>query len=216
MTRRTAPFLLLLLAATLGSACSHFEKLPPPLVRRVAVLDFRIAKGHGEDPLEQRSYWFGANTRFTNMRDGAIFADALAEVLSNFDYLSQQSRADVRYYMKGKRRLLMAKFEGLENDEYERLLRDVSPLDYGIELGVDQVITGRIVDAYMTENHTIHTWRSFVKVEVDVWDMSAGEVVWSRVFERKKRFTSKADLMRLVARDVAETLDRDFYRATSP
>lgn len=202
---------LCLIVCALG-ACTQFEKSPPPLTRRVAVFDFRIASHLGNQPAEYRSYWFGAHTVFENRRDGAIFADELAEALTSLDYLSQHSRADVRYYMKTKVRTLMKEFPNLESEEYYRLLDEVSPLDFALELGVDEAIVGRIVEGYMSEHHTLHTWHSYLEVEVDVWDVSAGEVVWTRRFKRKKHFTSKPGLMEIVARDVARALDEDYYR----
>jgi len=203
----------MLAALFAGSACSRFEAAPQPLTRRVAVLDFRVPSDHGQETARYRSYWLGAHTHFQNRRDGVVFADALASRLATLPYVLLHSRADVRYYMQSKRRLLMDRFKNLERSEYDRLLDEVSPLDYGIELGVDLVVTGRIIEAYMSEHHTIHTWYSYVKAEVDVWDISAGQVVWNRVFERKKYFNSKPELMERVSDDIVRALDRNFFRA---
>jgi hypothetical protein len=207
-----ATAVLVLCATTLFSvACSEMRPAPP-LNRRVVVLDFTAPTSITDTDLQIRGWWFGARTIFQNPEAGVIFGDALSRQLLSLDFVEQHSRADLKYYMARKLRRLMDTFAGLTDDEYDGMLAEVSPLDFGEELGVDQVITGRIVEAYASHNRTIHIWHSYAKVEVDIWDMATGQVVWSQVFDAKKRFSSESALLEKLAARVVEELDANYYQ----
>jgi hypothetical protein len=198
--------------ALCASACSRIEPLPPQ-TRRTAVLDFDVPSDVAETPLHVRGWWFGARTIFQNPRSGEMFADALARQLHGLNYVDQVPRTDVKYYLTKKRQLLMDKFEALDDAQYEKMISEVSPVDFGEELGAECVLTGRILRAFTSEHRTIHTWKSYVEVEVDVWDIASGQVTWTRRFEGSRRFFSISEVMKRLAKEVASELDRTYFQA---
>ncbi|HUT23832.1 MAG TPA: hypothetical protein VM492_05775 [Sumerlaeia bacterium] len=202
---------LLIGAAGILTACSGLKPVPP-LTRRVAVLDFKVPGNVAENSLQVKGWWFGARTVFQNPRAGAIFGDVLSNRLADLEYIEQHSRSDLKYYMARKRGLLGDKFKGFSDEQYNEMLLGVSPVDYGAELGVDYVIAGRIIEAYTSHHRTIHTWYSYASVEVDLWDMATGQVVWTRIFSKKKRFFSQKEAMDRLAPKVVRALDKTYFQ----
>ena len=185
----------------------------PPLPRRVAVLDFKVARDIAETHTQVKGWWLGARTVDQNPNAGKLFADALARHLLSLEYLEQHSRSDLRYYMTNKLKRLRASFadRGLTDLDFTRMLTEVSPVDYGEDLGVEQIITGRVIEAYTSTHHTIFTWHSFVRVEVDLWDVATGQIVWTEVFSGKKHFFSQLEVMDRLAPKVVEALNSNYY-----
>lgn len=211
--RITLPLpLLLLFLALLAAGCASL-KPAPPLTRRVAVLDFRAPEDYEAAPTVNRGWWFGARTLMRNPQMGALFADDLGRSLTSLEYVEQHSRTDVRIYMASKRRLLTSRFKDRTDQDYSRMLAEVSPVDYGEELGVDQILTGRVVEAYTSKGHVFDTWHSYVKVELDLWDMRAGQEVWTTTFSRNRWFTSDVTTAEELADQVARALDRHYRSA---
>lgn len=209
LPHRSLAWLLILLPALLAAGCASL-KPAPPLTRRVAVLDFRTPDDYKTEPTIVRGWWFGARTLMRNPHMGDLFADDLGRSLTSLEYVEQHSRADVRFYMSSKRRLLTDRFKGRTDQDYSRMLADVAAVDYGEELGVDQILTGRIVEAYTSKSHLLSTWHSYIKVEVDLWDIRAGQVVWSSVFSRNRSFTSDVGTAEELAGQVIRALDRHY------
>lgn len=217
---RTSRALISILAAMLALvilipalSCSRMKPVPP-LSRRVVVLDFRVPETNVNNPVEVKGWWLGARTVYQNHRDGAIFADILARQLTDpkYQYLEQQSRTDLKFYMGQKRKMLKDKFKDMKPAELERALAEVPPIDYGAELNVDQVITGQILESYTLEHRTVHNWYSKVRLRVDVYDMATGKVVWSREFSSRRQFLANIDCMEDIAVQAARALDKDFYQ----
>lgn len=210
-------FRLLLCALAAGSvliassACSRTKSLPP-LTRRIAVLDFKVPPEMVKKPRQIEGWWLGAETINQNPWAGSIFADTLARELLRLNYLQQQSRNDLKYYMGEKRQRLADKFDKLEPAEYDRMLQEVAPVDYGAELGVDQVISGEILEAYTSQHRTFKNWSSTVKVRVDLHDVASGKVVWSRVFSEKDHFVHPLDVMEKIAPRVVKAMDIQYFR----
>ena len=193
------------------TSCSRLERMPP-LTRRIVVLDFKVPALMATNPRQVKGWWFGSRTIRQNREAGSIFADVLARQLLQLKYVEQHSRMDLKYYLGQKRKLLTDKFKGLKTEDYDNMLSEVSPVDYGAELGVDQVLTGKIVEAYTWQHNTIHAWSSYVKVQVDLYDMATGKVVWSRVFAGKRRFLAQLDVMEDIAAKVVRSLDKTYYK----
>lgn len=194
-----------------SSACSRTKSLPP-LTRRIAVLDFKVPPEMAKKPRQVEGWWLGAETINQNPWSGSIFADTLARDLLRLNYLQQQSRNDLKYYMGEKRQRLMNKFEKLEPAEYDRMLLEVAPVDYGAELGVEQVVSGEILEAYTSQHRTFKNWSSTVKVRVDLHDVASGKVVWSRVFSEKDHFVHPLDVMEKIAPRVTRAMDHQYFR----
>ncbi|MBN1866294.1 hypothetical protein JW916_03280 [Candidatus Sumerlaeota bacterium] len=206
---------VLVALAALASGCSRLETAAP-LTRRVVVMDFRIPRSVAEKEFQIKGWWFGAHTIFQNPRAGEVFADALALQLHRLEYLEQHSRTDLKFYMEGNRQRLQDRFKGRPDGDYDRMLSEISPVDYGLDLGVDQVITGRLIECFTSQHRTIQTWYSQVKVEVQVWDMKSARAVWNRTFFERSRFASQSIAMQRVAGRIVKALDRKFYRAVKP
>jgi hypothetical protein len=202
-------------AAMIASACSRLETAAP-LTRGAVVMDFRVPRSIAEKEFQVKGWWLGAHTVFQNAGAGKVFADVLALQLHHLDYVEQHSREDVKFYMAGKRLLLEKKFKNRTDEEYARMLSEVSPVDYGLDLGVDQVVTGRLIECFTSEHRTIHTWYSQIKVQVEVWDMKSARVVWTRTFFDRSHFASQSIAMQKVAVRIVKALDRDFYRKAKP
>jgi hypothetical protein len=199
------------LMAFLLSGCATLKEAPP-LARRVVVLDFTVPEDMRQHPNQVRGWWLRSRTIVQSPNAGTEFADVLARHLTGLRYLEQHSRADLAITMSEKRKNLMDKFKDFSDADYSRMLEKISPVDYGEELGVEQVITGKIIESYTSENRIFLFWRSRLKVQVDVWDMATGKVAWSRTFSGSKWFYSRPYVMNHLAPEIIEALDRDFYQ----
>ncbi len=200
-----------LLAVVLLSGCATMKEVPP-LARRVVVLNFTIPEDMRQNPKQIRGWWLRSRTILQSPNAGAEFADVLARYLTGLRYLEQHSRADLEMDMSKKRKSLMDNFKGFSDMEYSKMIEKISPVDYGEELGVEQVITGKIVESYTSENRIFLFWNSHVQVQVDVWDMTTGKVAWSRTFSGSKCFYSRSEVMNRLAPEIVEALDRDYYQ----
>ncbi len=205
----------LLATASLLASCSRSAMEPiPPLPRRVAVLDFKVSPDIAKTHSQIRGWWLGARTIDQNPNVGRLFADALARRLAKLDYIEQRSRSDLKYYMASKLKRLRSSFLdlGLTDADFKKMLDEVSPVDYGEDLGVEQVLTGRVIEAYTSTHRTFRTWHSFVRVEVDVWGVTTGQIVWTEVFSEKKRFYSQSEVMDRLAPKIVKALDKNYYQ----
>lgn len=207
------PIALGIALSCLASCARTTMEAVPPLPRRVAVLDFKVSDDIAQTHSQVKGWWLGARTVDQNPRAGGLFADALARHLSSLGYIEQHSRSDLKYYMANKLKRLKRNFLnlGLTDADFKRMLDEVSPVDYGEDLGVEQVLTGRVIEAYTSMHNTIRVWHSFVKVEVDLWDVSTGQIVWTETFSGKKRFYSQSEVMDRVAPKVVQALNAAYY-----
>ncbi|HPS03184.1 MAG TPA: hypothetical protein PLA90_16710, partial [Candidatus Sumerlaeota bacterium] len=201
----------LLTVVLLSAGCATMKEVPP-LARRVVVLNFTIPEDMRQNPKQIRGWWLHSRTILQSPNAGSEFADALARHLTSLRYLEQNSRADLDIYLSSKRKSLMDNFKGFPDTEYSKMLEKVSPVDYGEELGVEQVITGHILESYTSENRLFLFWSSHMKVRVDVWDMTTGKVTWTRTFSGSKWFYSRLEVMNRLAPEIVKALDRDYYQ----
>jgi hypothetical protein len=166
----------------------------------------------GNPPKEKRGWWFGARDVHRNPRMGTMFTDILAQDLGPLKYLEVYPRLAVNTYFARKRELLKKGFPGHTDAEYDAMLRNAQPADYGAELGVDEVLTGWIVDAYTSYQRTFGSWHSYVRVRLALWDVKTRREVWSGVFKSKRIFLSQESTVREMAPLVVQALEKDYYR----
>ena len=195
---------LLLGCAQLGPA--------PRTVRKVAVLDLETPANFGNPPNEIKGWWFGSRNLFRNPRAGAMLADILTLELATLKYVEPYPRLAANAYFAKKRKLLKEGFPGRTEAEYDLMLRKAPPADYGAELGVDEVLTGGIVDAYTSYHRTFGSWHGYVEARLELWDVKTRRVMWNGVFKSRKIFLSQESTMREMAPDVVEALEKDYYR----
>jgi hypothetical protein len=184
----------------------------PQTVRKVAVLDLETPANFGNPPNEIKGWWFGSHNLFRNPRAGAMFADTLAQTLLTLKYVETYPRLAGNAYFAKKRKLLKERFPGRTDAEYDLMLRKAPPADYGAELGVDEVLAGGIVDAYMSYHRTFASWHSYVEVRLELWDVKTRRVLWNGVFKSRRIYLSQESTMREMAPDVVEALEKDYYR----
>ena len=211
--RGLSPRLPLFLVLVVVLLCGCAQMGPPPqTIRKIAALDLETPPKFGNPPKEKRGWWFGARDVYRNPRIGTMFADILAQELGTLKYLEAYPRPGVNAYFATKRALLKKGFPGHTDAEYDVMLRKMRPADYGVELGVDEVLTGSIVDAYTSYHRTLSTWHSYVEVRLELWDVKTRREVWSEVFKSKRICLSQESTVREMAPLVTQALEKDHYR----
>lgn len=203
---------LFLLLPVWLSACARLGP-PPPETIEVAILDFSTPPELGREPLKVKGWWFGTRTIHENRRAGIMFANALANALRRLDYIAPRPRTELKTYFLEKRKMLTSRFPGFSQQEYDEMLGKMTPLDYGVDLGVDQVISGEILECNTVFYYVSFLWSSRVRVRVDLWDVRSQERKWSRVFYKKKTCLSQTGTMLLLTRHIAAELEKTYYRA---
>ncbi|MFW5870815.1 MAG: hypothetical protein ACOCVL_04010, partial [Candidatus Sumerlaeota bacterium] len=164
--------LLFLGACSQGRSTYQPPDVPTPKVTHdLAVLDFYVPPEYASEPTIVEGWWFGAETVYRNANAGKMLADYTAAQVKKIPGVDLYSRDKIAVYLLGKRQILVENFPGLLDAEYSEMLTKVSPLDYGRDLAVDHVLTGRVLRSETRRNNTIETWRSIVEVEVELWDV---------------------------------------------
>ncbi|MFW6303772.1 MAG: hypothetical protein ACOC2L_04050, partial [Candidatus Sumerlaeota bacterium] len=174
-----------------GSTYQPADVSEPEVTHDLAVLHFHVPPEYVTEPTITEGWWFGAETVYRNANAGKMLADYVAAQVKKIPGVDLHSRDKIAVYLLGKRQLLVENFPNLRDAEYSEMLTKASPLDYGRELAVDHVLTGRVLRSETRRNNTIETWHSTVEVEVELWDVKSGKMLWSRIFERKDRFASQ-------------------------
>jgi hypothetical protein len=211
VSRISRTVLSALVAASLLLGCTQLGPAPRT-VRKVAVLDLETPVNFGNPPNEIKGWWLGSHNLFRNPRAGAMLADILTLELATLKYVEPYPRLAANAYFAKKRRLLKEGFPGRTDAEYDLMLRKAQPADYGAELGVDEVLTGGIVDAYTSYHRTFGSWHSYVGVRLELWDVKTRRVMWNGVFKSRKICLSQELTMREMAPEVVEALEKDYYR----
>ena len=211
VSRISRTVLSALVAASLLLGCTQLGPAPRT-VRKVAVLDLETPANFGNPPNEIKGWWLGSHNLFRNPRAGAMLADILTLELATLKYVEPYPRLAANAYFAKKRRLLKEGFPGRTDAEYDLMLRKAQPADYGAELGVDEVLTGGIVDAYTSYHRTFGSWHSYVGVRLELWDVKTRRVMWNGVFKSRKICLSQELTMREMAPDAVEALEKDYYR----
>ncbi|MBI3735193.1 hypothetical protein HY256_01615 [Candidatus Sumerlaeota bacterium] len=179
---------------------------------KLLIMDFDMPKGMKENVKDVRGWWLGADTIRQNPRAGAMFADLLTHEIAGFKFINLFSRVDLKYYFARKRQALKEAYDYLDDDELDDRMALVPKLDYARELNADIMLSGRIIENYLSENRTFHWWKSIVEVECELTDVLSGEVKWKKKYRLKRRFASQYTPQREIARRAAEDLKREYFR----
>ena len=230
---------LLLAILAIGCAVAPVEPPVPPPSFRLVVLDFRVPETWrdplmlGQSSKELQGWWFGSRKLWHNPGWGRVAGDTFSLELNHLPFVNLVSRVDIKYYMAEKNeqihRVLDERRRKLEestdpNDrqeaerirqmseaDYERMLERLSPREIGRELNADRVLVGRIHDAYLAHNRTIHWYWSYMDLEVDLVDVGTGRVVWHRRAPFKKSFASASALLEAAAREMVEWMKIEYF-----
>lgn len=162
-------FSLLTLTLTLA-ACSRVLYTPPRPVR-IAIMPFDAPQTITEMPRDIRGWWFGSHDVRQSRNVGAWTAESLARALQPLDFVSVIPPYDMRRYLLDQRRRLMQAHPDLSESQIATLLREVPLADYGRDLEVDKIITGRVLESRQANNRTLELWRSTVGFQIQVWDV---------------------------------------------
>jgi len=235
----TGATLLIAIALALGCASAPVQPPPPPPSIRLAVLDFSIPDQWRDPEAPDRinkdlqGWWFGSRDVWRNPGMGRVAADIFSSQLNRLPFITTVSRVDIKYYMADKRehirRLLDERRRKLEKStdprdraeaerirnmteaDYERELERLPPRDVGRALKADRVLVGRIHDAYLGHNRTIHWYWSYVDLELNLVDVDTGRVVWHKRAQFKKNFASVALLFEIAARRMIEMMEYEYF-----
>ena len=210
--RRLLVWCVCLLGVVAGvSGCARRE---PSRVVRVAVLDGAVT--YEVDPqgeVSDRGWWFSARDRYQSPNAGVQMGEALARELGRVPGVDVYSREDLAIYMAQKERLLKRNFPDLTSYERKQLLAKQDPLDYGRSLNVDYVVTTDIERARTIVNRTFSWWYSQLEATVQVWDVSTGQMVWTKGWEDADNFDSQLALIEECARETRREIERrDVFR----
>jgi hypothetical protein len=164
------PFGLLLALASLAAACGHVTYTPPRPVR-IAVMPFDAPESITQQPFDIRGWWFGSHDVRQSRNVSAWTAESLARELQALDCVEVIPPYDMRRYLLEQQRTLMQAHPDLSREQVLTLLREVPLADYGRDLEVDKIITGRVVESRLSHNRTIDVWNSAVDFKVQIWDV---------------------------------------------
>lgn len=201
--------------ALLAGGCQ--TRLPNEQIPKMKwlVAPFKQPPSMSETPRAIQGWWFGAKTIRENPRGGIMLAEITTRRLAELDYLNLISVIDLRYYFANKRQLLKDKlgdtYPGLDDKQIEQLVSKVPAIEYGKDLGVDKVLSGRILRQYMGENRTVHWWWSVLDVECQVSDVSTGKVEWTHHYVLRKQFASENYLQEELADRIVEDLRAQYF-----
>lgn len=241
-TVRAALWLCALSAIAVSCAAPPIKPLPPAPSFRLAVLDFAVPS-EWRDPVmpdklkkERKGWWFGSRDIWRNPGYGRAAADALAREMNQLPFVHMVSRADVAYYMGAKLKLIREtldeqrrkleksdnlkdwqeaeRIRALTDADYDRLVETLPPREIGRELKVDRVLVGRVHEAYLAHNRTIHWYWSRVDIEAQLIDVESGKALWSRRAPFSGNIASPSLLLENAAKWMVEAMKNEcFYAA---
>jgi hypothetical protein len=206
--------------ALLGAGCGRPKPYVPTLQapRRVAVLDLAESQTVRTVPLKTESWWFFAYDLYRDENFGNVVADELAEALEEFPYLDLYSRLELKYYFAARREVLEGAFKKLgeyTDAQYEEMIDRIDLVKIGRDLGVDYVIAGRVEDACLARNRTIHWTWSFAEVVIEVHDTRTGKPIYRKTLRDRRVLATPNRLVRDAIQDILPELDEVFRRAQS-
>lgn len=234
------------LAGLLGGCRSaepiDIRPLPPSI--RLAVLDFSVPRSWhetenpGELKKEMRGWWFGSRDIWHNPGLGRMAADVYSHELNKEPFINVVSRVDIKYYMARKREQLRrlreqqsrdleatgnpedlkaaARIRQMTDAEYTMELQNLPPREIGRELKADRVLVGRIRDSYLAHNRTINWYWTYVDLELDLYDVDSGNVVWHKRWQTKKSFASALYVLEDSAAQVIDMMKNEYFYPPAP
>ncbi|MCC6545545.1 hypothetical protein IT570_00130 [Candidatus Sumerlaeota bacterium] len=206
-TFRGLSLLLVLAVALAFTGCASTK--PPIRSVRVAVLDGRT---NFEVPqkaeIQDVGWWFGARDRYLSPNLGVILAEALSTQLAKVKGVEVHPREDLQIYMAQKERVLKRNYPQLDSAARKKLLLQQDPIDYGKSLNADYVITSDIIVAKTVTNRTFSFWYSTIDVIVQVYDVSTGELIWTRPWSDTDILRSQMAIAQECAKDTTRRIKR--------
>lgn len=196
---------LLLCSLSLTSCASR----PPLRQVRIAVLDGRTDYAvNGTSEIQDVGWWFSARDRYLSTNVGTLLGEALSKEFAKIKGVEVYSREDLQIYMAQKERALKRNYPQLSSNERKALLLQQDPIDYGRSLNVDYVLTSDVIEAKTITNRTFVWWYSHVDVIVQLYDVSKGELVWTRPWADTDNLDSQFALVQECARETARKAKR--------
>jgi hypothetical protein len=195
---------------TTGCATRFPEDRVPKM--KILVMDFEVPPGIKENPSAVRGWWLGARNVRQNPRAGTMFAERLRAYLVAYPWVSIFYKPELSRYFARKEQRLKEAYDYLDDAEIDELMAQVPQLDYARELGADKLLTGRVVENYLSENRTIHTWSSRSHIEVQMIDVLTGHIEWQKEYKERRRFASQFTVQDEIAQQVVEDLKEEYFR----
>lgn len=203
--------LLAILACCLLAGCANNRPAAreiPRDVREIAVLDFLPLLGEERPAQKREGWWFGEENVLRNPNIGMTVADSLSSRLDLLPMVDTMGRVALADYLEQKREQLRAAFPSKSAGEYDAMLRAIPPVDYGLELGLDQIVSGEILEAYTSYSPFWRSWKSVVRVRVVLWDVATGRIFFQEEFNETGHYASQVSLLRAMSDQVAQALRR--------
>lgn len=198
----------LILIVVLVAGCHRQRELHQlPKAIRIAVLDFSVPEVFNT-PKEIRGWWFGAHDIYRNPHAGEDFADALSRRLRQFAFVNVYPRGDLKMYMAMQNNRVMRAYPQLSKTEIDELLEQIAPWEWGRDMGVDKVITGRLLVGRTVHNRTIHWWYSTVEARIQLIDTESGTIDWETAMRCTKQLASQQRTQEQLADRVARKLKK--------
>jgi hypothetical protein len=227
--------------ATLLAGCGTppVEVRPPPPSIRIAVLDFAVPSEwrnpQAPDKIakEREGWWFGSRDVWQNPGLGRVAGDVFSHQLSQLPFVTVVSRVDIKYYMADKRSALKQlrdrqrreleesgspedlrkaqAIAAMTEADYDAELEKLPPWEIGRELGADRVLTGRIRNAYLTFNRAFGFYWTVVDLELDLYDVQTGNVVWHGRRQFKMMFASTLLVLEKAAGEMIQAMKDEYF-----
>ena len=178
-----------------------------PQAVRIAVLDFDVPEIFNT-PKEIRGWWFGAHDIYRNPYAGEAFADVLTRRLGQFAFVDVYSRKDLNVYMVMQKNRVMRAYPQLSEKQIEELLEQIEPWEWGTDLGVDKVITGKLLVGRTVHNRSIHWWYSTVEAQIQLIDAETGSIDLETAVHSTKQFASQQRTQERLADRVVRQLKK--------
>ena len=91
-------------------------------------------------------------------------------------------------------------------------MSEISLKDISIELGVDKIITGNIIESRMAHNRTIHWWRSVISTKVRIVNCQSEEIEWEETRKTSKNLSSQYSTAGINAKKVVKRIKKTYLR----
>jgi hypothetical protein len=198
---------LLLMAACL-SGCHRQRGLGQlPRAVRVVVLDFDVPEIF-HTTKEIRGWWFGAHDIYRNPYAGKEFADVFARRLGQSAFVDVYPRKDLEAYMVMQEDRIRRAYPQLSKEQVENLLGQIKPWEWGKDLEVDKVITGKLLACSTVHNRAIHWWYSTMEANIQFADVHSGSVEWEKTMRCTKQLASQQRTQECLADRVVRQLKK--------
>ncbi len=195
--------LLCLLSAAILCSCAHKKPEPTTIVRLAVLNGVRDYEVPVEGMVTNKGWMLSNRHSYLSPNTGVQLAEVLTSEFDRIPGVEAWPREDFQIYMAQKERLLQRNYPGLTPVQRKDVLDRQDPIDYGKSLGVDYVMRPEIAYASTVANRPFGWWYSTLEARVEMWDVEAGEMVWSYDFDDTDNFDSQIALMEEMARQAS-------------